>query len=159
MNFIASFVNSKITGFVKFEQCCPNHNTLVIFKLKGFAPNSVHACHIHEYGDLTDGCKTLGGHLNLKNTEHGTIFYDIHNSHTGDLINNIESNQNGEVSMCYEDPRLNLFENVNNSIVGCSVVIHEGQDDYGFGSNKESKITGNAGGRMACAVIGKMSSK
>jgi Cu-Zn family superoxide dismutase len=34
------------------------------------------------------------------------------------------------------------------------VVIHKGEDDLGLGFNKESKITGNAGARMACAIIG-----
>jgi Cu-Zn family superoxide dismutase len=41
--------------------------------------------------------------------------------------------------------------------LGRSIVIHESIDDCGFGHNKESLITGNAGGRMACAVIGIMS--
>ena len=159
MNFIANFMEGKIKGSVKFSQCCRRHNTFVTFNLSGFQPNSIHACHIHEYGDLTDGCKSLGGHLNLTNKEHGSIFIDVENSHTGDLVNNIDSNGQGIVDFEYEDPRLNLFENINNTILGCSVVIHEGKDDCGTGKNKESKITGNAGGRMACAIIGKMQPK
>ena len=55
----------------------------------------------------------------------------------------------------YEDPRLNLFGNIEESIIGCSVVIHESRDDLGYGGNEESKKTGNAGARMACAIIGK----
>jgi Cu-Zn family superoxide dismutase len=154
LNFIATF-DEKIKGSVKFHQCSPKHEVLVLFDLKGFNPNKIHACHIHEYGDLIDGCKSLGAHLNLKNKEHGTIFFDVENSHTGDLINNIESDNNGIVKFSYSDPRLMLFGNVEKSIIGCSVVIHDGKDDYGFGNNKESKITGNAGGRMVCAIIGK----
>lgn len=154
LNFIATF-NDKIKGTVKFHQCNPNEKVLVLFDLKGFKANKTHACHIHEYGDLTDGCKSLGAHLNLENKEHGTIFFDIENSHTGDLINNIESDNKGKVKLSYKDPRLMLFGNIEKSIIGCSVVIHEGKDDYGFGNNEESKITGNAGGRMDCAIIGK----
>lgn len=157
LNFVATF-QDKIKGTVRFHQCNPQKYTNVDIKLSGFKPNKIHACHIHEFGDLTDGCKSLGAHLNLKNKEHGTIFFDINESHTGDMLNNVISNNKGIVDITYDDPRLNLFGNIDQSIIGCSVVIHEGEDDYGFGFNKESKITGNAGGRMACAIIGKSKS-
>lgn len=158
INYIATF-NDKVKGYVKFHQCKPYGETKVEFNLSGFKQNQIHAIHIHEYGDMRDGCTSLGAHLNLTNKEHGTIFIDPVESHTGDLVNNIESDDKGEVKFFYYDPRLNLFNDVKNSIIGCSVVIHEGQDDYGLGNNAESKITGNAGGRMACAIIGKMNPK
>jgi Cu-Zn family superoxide dismutase len=154
-NFIATF-KENVKGYVKFHQCNPGKIAKVIFNLYGLQPNSKFAIHIHEFGDMTDGCNSLGSHLNLTNKEHGSIFIDIKNSHTGDLINNIFTDQKGEFKYEYYDQRLNLFESVNKNIIGCSVVIHYGIDDYGLGNNSESKKTGNAGGRMDCAVIGKM---
>ena len=41
-----------------------------------------------------------------------------------------------------------------NSILGRTVVVHAGVDDFGRGGHELSKSTGNAGGRLACGVIG-----
>ena len=41
-----------------------------------------------------------------------------------------------------------------NSILGRSLVVHADPDDLGQGGHELSKTTGNAGGRLACGVIG-----
>ena len=156
LNFIATFTD-KIKGTVKFHQCTPDSTVVVDFLLKGFKPFSEHAIHIHEFGDLTDGCKSLGGHLNLHSKNHGSIYIDINDSHTGDLINNLKSDKDGNFFYRYRDSRLQMFGDTSNSILGTSVVIHDGIDDLGLGKG-ESKINGNAGGRIACAIIGKSKS-
>jgi Cu-Zn family superoxide dismutase len=153
-NAIAIFNEKNIKGEVKFHECRDTKDVIVFFNLKGFKPNAIHAIHIHEYGDLSDGCTSLGAHLNLKNKNHGNLG-DISNSHTGDLINNIHADTKGDFKYSYVDPRLTLTGNINNSIIGCSVVIHDGIDDLGLGGNAESLKTGNAGARLACSIIGK----
>ena len=75
-------------------------------------------------------------------------------SHAGDLLNNIKADSNGRFYYEYLDYRINLFGDVSESIIGRSVVIHNGVDDLGLGNNKESLETGNAGERIACAIIG-----
>ena len=52
----------------------------------------------------------------------------------------------------HHDQQVQLFGA--NSVVGRSCVLHKGTDDLGLGGNEESLKTGNAGGRIACGVIG-----
>lgn len=40
------------------------------------------------------------------------------------------------------------------NIIGRGLIIHADEDDCGLGGDKASLITGNAGKRIACAVIG-----
>jgi len=151
---IAIFNNKNVKGTVTFYQLADTDGLQVFFDLYDLPPSTVHAIHVHEFGDETNGCASLGGHFNPTNKEHGSIFIDINQSHQGDLINNLKSDSSGRFVYNYFDPRIKISGLVCFSIVGRSVVIHEGIDDLGMGGNPESKITGNAGARMACAVIG-----
>jgi len=155
-NAVAVFDDKNVKGSVKFHQCAYDSGTTVILNLYNLEPKQERAIHIHEYGDETDGCTSLGGHWNPMHKNHGSIFVDINESHAGDLTNNIKPDNEGKVKISYYDPRLQIRGDVNESIIGRSVVIHESIDDLGLGNNKESKITGNAGKRMACAIIGQV---
>ena len=98
---IAIFYGPKVKGFVKFSQK-KGKKTFVHIKISGLGKNKVRAIHVHEYGDMTDGCKSLGGHWNPTNKKHGSLSYGT-NHHHGDMINNIYSNSKGEVDIKYYD--------------------------------------------------------
>ncbi len=158
MNAIANFDKNAsnnhlgVSGSVRFHQCSKTARTVVTIELENLPPNSKRAIHIHEFGDISEGCMSAGPHYNPHNKNHGNIAINGNNRHVGDLVNNITSNSKGKVFVQYEDDLIQLSGPF--SIVGRSIVIHDGIDDLGLGGNAESLKTGNAGGRMGCAVIG-----
>ncbi len=154
-NAIATIVSDTVNGYVLFHQCDSTKPVSVLFNLNG-PKNETHAIHIHQYGDLRKGCESLGPHFNPTNTTHGSIYYHNMPRHAGDLINNIDFNNNGLFKFMYEDYTISLY-NYSKCILGRSIVIHKGIDDLGLGQGakkEESLKTGNAGGRIACGVIG-----
>jgi|AntRauTorckE6833_2_1112554.scaffolds.fasta_scaffold24442_2 Cu-Zn family superoxide dismutase len=165
ISLIKSTENSKkfknIKGYVFFEELSSG-NTKISGELSGFPKelyNSKHGFHIHETGDLRDGCKTLGGHYNPLDKDHGGRLIksntgDIKinfNRHIGDL-GNINVNDEGKVKFSFIDPLVKLSGKY--SVIGRSVVFHEGEDDLGLGGHKDSKTTGHAGSRIGCGIIG-----
>lgn len=144
---------SSISGFVKFHQCEEHKTAIVQFSLSGFPRHSIHAIHIHKKGitSIENACESTCEHYNPHNKLHGSIELHGKNRHVGDLINNLHSDMNGNFNYMYEDDLIQVKD-----ILGRSVVIHSGIDDLGENrlKDKGSATTGNAGGRIACAVIG-----
>ena len=143
----------KISGTVKFHQCSPQNPTQVSIDLNMDNPDSTHALHIHEYANLLEGCMGAGGHYNPYNQTHGSVFVPERERHVGDLRNNVTSDFEGKVVEEFSDELVTLYGPY--SVFGRTLVIHSGIDDLGLGDNRESLITGNAGDRIACAVIGR----
>jgi len=138
-----------INGNILFYQQSDN-NVLIDINLTGLPKNSKLGFHIHEAGDVTDGCLAACAHFNPFNTVHGGPTST--NRHVGDLGNIITDN-NGNCKMIITDHMIKLDNSIS-SIIGRSIVIHDKTDDLGKGANNESLITGNAGKRIACSVIG-----
>ena len=147
MSATANFHGPRVYGSINFFHL--QGQTKVEVNLWGLPPNKLMGFHIHQYGDSSEGCSSLGPHWNPYNQKHGSIYLNSIKRHAGDLINNISSDRMGRFSIIYIDNLVQVAD-----IIGRSIVIHEGEDDLGLGGNPESLKTGNAGARMACAIIG-----
>ena len=129
----------KPSGFIEFE-----------VNLTNLTPGK-HGFHIHEAGNLSEGCGSCCSHFNPLGKTHGGLDDGL-NRHLGDL-GNIEADKNGNCETTMYVKHLKLRGNKYN-IMGRSIVVHADPDDLGKGGNMESLKTGNAGKRIGCAVIG-----
>jgi Cu-Zn family superoxide dismutase len=116
----------------------------VVADIEGLSPGQKHAFHVHQFGDCssTDG-SSAGGHYNPENHPHGLPEAD--HRHAGDL-GNLQADSSGRAH--YEITVQNIsVAGTRNPIIGRGVIIHAKVDDGG-------QPVGNAGGRIACGVIG-----
>ena len=132
---------NNVTGIVTFTQT--DEGIKVVADVEGLTVGK-HGFHIHEFGDCSgkDG-KTAGGHFNPEGKNHGAP--DAIERHVGDL-GNLVADENGEAH--YEAVNNLLAFTGPHSIIGRGIIVHAGKDDF------VSQPTGNAGGRVACGVIG-----
>lgn len=133
--------DSKTSGIVWFESV--NGGIKVTAHLTGLTPGK-HGFHIHEYGDCTaDNATSAGGHFNPTGMPHSAP--SSGKRHVGDL-GNVEADKNGNAHLEYVDSMLSFSGPAN--IIGRGVIVHEKEDDL------RTQPTGDAGGRLACGVIG-----
>jgi len=111
--------------------------------LKGLAAGN-HGFHVHEFGDCTaaDGA-SAGGHFNPKGSPHGAPTATAR--HAGDL-GNVQAAADGTASLEWTDSAMKL--DGPDGVIGHAVIVHANPDDM------KTQPTGNAGGRVACGVIG-----
>ncbi|KAL1450642.1 hypothetical protein WDU94_002981 [Cyamophila willieti] len=119
---------------------------------KNTAAPHEHGFHIHEKGDLREGCASLGAHYNPQGKTHGGPEHEVR--HIGDL-GNIEVSPSGVANFEFEDKIISLTGPY--SILGRGLVIHSDKDDLGKGTFNDSLTTGHAGSRVCCGVIGLVS--
>lgn len=133
---------NQVTGSVKFQQT--EDEITVAANLQGLQPNSIHAWHIHEFGDTSspDG-KAMGGHYNPEKMPHGLP--NNSERHAGDL-GNLTADSRGEVIKEITVNNITI-NGTKNPILGRGMIIHAETDDGG-------QPTGNAGSRIAQGVIG-----
>uniref|UniRef100_A0A146M700 Superoxide dismutase [Cu-Zn] n=1 Tax=Lygus hesperus TaxID=30085 RepID=A0A146M700_LYGHE len=136
-----------VEGYIMFTQTV-NGIVLISGNITGLTEGQ-HGFHIHDLGDTREGCKSMGPHFNPGLTHHGGPADPYR--HVGDL-GNIVAGSDGAAHIQESDHLITLTGP--NSIVGRGIVVHANKDDFGRGGDKESLKTGNAGGRVACGVIG-----
>lgn len=139
---VAVINTGKIQGTVVFTQ--KDEHVSIRIDVKGLKKNAKHGFHIHETGDLREGCKSCCAHYNPDYTEHA----GLEGGHAGDL-GNIKTNDMGVCDMIIRTDKF-----VVDDILGRSVIIHEDEDDLGLGEFEDSKTTGHSGSRIACSIIG-----
>jgi Cu-Zn family superoxide dismutase len=130
------------SGSVSFTQS--GNKVLVIAEVYGLKPNAEHGFHIHDKGDCSsgDGMST-GGHFNPTTQAHGAHGTGSH--HTGDLPS-LVADANGNAKLKFESTSITIDSGLTN-ILGRGLIVHREPDDF------KTQPTGNAGPRLACAVI------
>jgi len=112
-------------------------------KITGLTPGT-HGFHIHEFGDCSAADFTsAGGHFNPMTQPHAGP--DAAARHVGDL-GNIEAGPDGTATIDRTDKQLAFLGP--HGVVGHAVIVHAKADDL------KTQPTGDAGGRLGCAVIG-----
>jgi len=130
------------TGVVTFKTI--GSKVLVTAEIQGLKPNAEHGFHVHEKGDCSsgDGMST-GGHFNPNGKAHGAHGSSTH--HAGDLPS-LLADMNGNAKLSFETSSITVDSGATD-VVGRGLIIHRDPDDY------KTQPTGNAGPRLACAMI------
>lgn len=127
----------RLSGLVKFYQTSYD-GILVeaeVFNLPNIdepGASNFYAMHIHDAGDCSGNFQNTGNHYNPGQAPHP--------DHAGDLLP-LMGNQ-GYAWSAFYDKRFTLDE-----IIGRSVIIHSGRDDF------TSQPSGDSGTKIGCGVI------
>ena len=128
-------------GTVSFTQ--HGDKVRVSAQVSGLTPDAEHGFHVHEKGDCSSGDgMSAGGHFNPAGKPHGPQATD---HHAGDMPN-LKADAYGNASATFEIPGVSIGSGAAD-LVAKGLIVHRDADDY------KTQPTGNAGPRLACAVI------
>ncbi|KAL4714104.1 hypothetical protein ACJJTC_008458 [Scirpophaga incertulas] len=138
---------SGVEGTLLFTQIVPNGPVTVEGNITGLSAG-LHGVHVHQAGVIKENCKEIGPHFIAYYGRHGGP--RDHVRHVGDL-GNIKADE-ATVTVKLVDHLISLAGP--RSIVGRSLAISKGEDDYGRASTEDSALTGTSGPAVACGIIG-----
>lgn len=142
----AQFMNAEGEKLGSAELTQTPSGVLIQTRLQGI-PEGEHGFHIHAIGKCEAPFESAGGHFNPDDQKHGLMTEN--GPHAGDMPN-IHVPASGELQIDVLNTFVTLEEGQANSLLGgegTALMIHAGQDDH------ESDPAGDAGARIACAVI------
>lgn len=158
---VAILTGDRCKGVVTFTQKHADAYTRIQGTFTGLSPG-LHGFHLHQYGDLSNGCESAGPHYNPTNKTHGGKYVfepeskmklaETPERHYGSDFGNIEAGPDGTAVIDFYDVETKLIGPY--SVIGRSLVVHADRDDLGRGGNETSLTTGNSGARVMCGVIG-----
>jgi Cu-Zn family superoxide dismutase len=139
-----TFADTTVDGTAKFDTDSSGkvRMTLAITVPKK-AGKSI-AVHIHEHGNCGDTAMLAHGHWNPTNAQHGK--WGSASFHAGD-IGNIKLDLKGKGTMSLTTDLWTLGGKPDKNILGKSIIVHGGMDDY------KTQPSGNSGTRIGCGVI------
>jgi len=97
--------DTEVEGFIEFQQLNANDPVTIRGTVMNLDPSSKRGFHIHEFGDLSNGCASTGSHFNPLGKTHGAPTDRVR--HVGDL-GNISTNSSGIASVDFRDEVISL---------------------------------------------------
>ena len=139
---LQSTTGNTATGTVSFTKS--GDKVVVKGEVRGLKPNAEHGFHVHEKGDCSSGDgMSAGGHFNPDGKPHGHHSDMAH--HAGDLPS-LKADASGVAKFSFESTSIAVGSGPSD-VTGRGLIVHRDPDDY------KTQPTGNAGPRLACAVI------
>jgi Cu-Zn family superoxide dismutase len=140
---LESTTGNSARGTVTFTQ--DGDEVRVRANVSGLKPGAEHGFHVHEKGDCSSGDgMSAGGHFNPAGKPHGPQRGE---HHAGDMPS-LVADAYGNASASFELKGVSIGSGAAD-LVGRGLIVHRDPDDY------KTQPTGNAGPRIACAVIQK----
>ena len=122
-----------VRGVVRFTQVDAD-TCLVDGTIDGLTPGSEHALAIHESGDISRACESLGDHYNPRSSRHGGPAAGEADRHVGDLGNAL-ADAGGRASFKFSDSLVKVKD-----VIGRTVAVSDGRDDLGQTEHPLSKV-------------------
>lgn len=139
-----TYADTAVSGSVKFDKQSDGKVKMTLDIVVAAKANKSVAVHLHEHGDCGDTAKMAHGHWNPTNAQHGK--WGSGSFHSGD-IGNVKLDSKGVGKLTITTDLWTLGGTAVTNIVGKSVIVHGGVDDY------KTQPSGNSGTRIGCGVI------